>query len=168
MWQTAFPKMDTTIYPIQLFFFFFGPCDIIISSTGWWGLRFLPMNLGRPLCPPQPTGYSGSDSMWLWDKVIWNSCISALLSWDNWSWNWVTTLWQSSSYMDMSCIGAPANSPAEGLTNSQHQLLDVTDWGFRWLQSQPAESLPAPADTAWSRDELSLPIPVQIADLWIK
>ena len=78
MWQIVFPKDGYyNISHSMCLFFFFWLCNIDVSSIGWWGLRLLPVNLGRPLCPPRPRTYSGSDSMWLWDKVTRNSCTSA-------------------------------------------------------------------------------------------
>lgn len=157
--------MDTTIYPIPRASFFFGLCNIDVSSFGWWGLHLLPVNLGRPLCPPRPRMYSGSDSTWLWDKVTRNSCTPFCLA--------LLrqlplepshhTVRKPSSYMDMLCVGAPANSPSKQSTSTTR-----CDWAFSWLQLQPAEKLPALANSAWSRDELSLTILVQTADLWVK
>lgn len=139
--RPPFPKMDGyNISNPTHFFFFFNPVTIDIPSIGWWGLCLLPVNLGRILCPPRPTGYSGVTLCTLrqLNKKVMHFCLALLgqllLEVSH------HTMRTSSSYMDMLHIGVPANSPSWGpnqqstsTTGSELLNLQVTPAPTHWV-----------------------------------
>lgn len=114
--RLSFPKVNTTLYLTPH------------ASLNVWTLTCFPLGsrsvfflwTWEELCVILYQGRVEATLCDLWGEII-KSCNSALLSWNNNSWNPTTAVRKSNSYMDMPCAGVPTNSPSWGPMDRQHQ-----------------------------------------------